>query len=372
MGGLQGKAECEGGSKHVEKISEVYLQSQRWSKGLPPQKSEHPLPELDHWPLYSSWKGASMRLGLWVRFGFMLSMIWAVCAAVYAHNSDVERTDHYVKFAYEACMTSKETSHDPDLSSCEAERRANQTTWMESSNKEAAFVALAPLPFAWLAAFILVYVIRAQIVGFRAVVPWGTLTRSKRWFVGFCCLSSALALVLVIVVALNAYVDSKVPVGMATFQDFTKTGDGLVTVTGTWTRTDLADTDDTIASPLQTSKIECDKAANRCTEAQASVFGTTLMTDLVDYDIQSWTPDAIVMVRDDLCATEIFTIDLNTKAVTGAGHTTHEADAYCASNKNEKKAWKYQLGNGFKVYWELRQKARPMPLRVIYSVFGDR
>ena len=312
-----------------------------------------------------------MRFNRWVGIGFLLSIIWAVGAAVHTHNDDVEHADHFVKLAYQTCATSKNLANDADLSSCEAERKANQITWMEGSNKGAAFVALAPLPFAWLGVFILVYVIRAQIAGFHAVVPWSTLTRSKKWFVGFCCLSSALALLLVIVIALNAYVDSKVPVGMASFQDFTKTGDGLVTVTGTWTRTDLADTTDTLASPLQTSKIECDKAANRCTEAQASVSGTTLMTDLVSYDIQSWTPDAIVMVRDEFCATEVFTIDLNTKAVTGAGHTTHETDAFCMSNKSEKNTWSFQLGNGFKTYWELRQRARPMPLRVIYSFFGN-
>lgn len=312
-----------------------------------------------------------MQFNRWVGIGFLLSVIWAVSAAVHTHNDDVEGADHFVKFAYETCATSKKIANNADVSSCEAERKANQITWMEGSNKGAAFIALAPLPFAWLGVFILVYVIRAQIAGFRAAVPWGTLTRPKKWLVGFCCLSSALALLLVIVVALNAYVDSKVPVGIAGFQDFTKTDDGFVTVTGTWTRTDLADTDDSIASPLQTSKIECDKAANRCAEAQASVSGTTLMTDLVSYDIQSWTPDAIVMVRDELCATEIFTIDLNTKAVTGAGHFTHETDAYCASSKSYKKTWSYQLSNGFKIYWGLRQKARPWPLRVIYSVFGN-
>jgi hypothetical protein len=240
---------------------------------------------------------------------------------------------------------------------------------METDNESMAFVALAPIPFAWFAVFVLVYVVRAQVVGFRVVVPWKTLTRPKKLFVAFCCVCSALFVMVGIVAAMNLYVDTKVPVGMSSFQDLTKTPDGFVTVTGTWTRTDL--TDDTIANPLQTSKIECDKAANRCTEALASVSGTTLMTDVVDYDIQSWTPDAIVMRKDDLCATEVFTIDLNTKAVTGAGHTTHETDAFCAMNPSDQKNWTFQLSNGFKTYWELRRKARPLPLRVIYSVFGN-
>ena len=126
-----------------------------------------------------------MRFSRCVGIGFLLSIIWAVGAAVHTHNDDVERADHFMKFAYETCTTNKQISRDADLSSCEAKRKVNRTTWMEGSNKGAAFVALAPLSFAWLAVFILSYVIRAQIAGFRAAVPWSTLTRPKKMFVGF-------------------------------------------------------------------------------------------------------------------------------------------------------------------------------------------
>jgi hypothetical protein len=312
---------------------------------------------------------AEMRLNRWVWVGILFSVIWAVGAAVYTHNDDAERADHFVKYAYNVCTSSKTINHDNDMSSCDAERKTNLKTWMEGSNKGAAFVALAPIPLAWFVVFVLVYVVRAQIIGFRAVVPWKTLTLRKKAFVVFCCVGSGLFVLVGLVAAMNLYVDTKVPVGMSSFQDLTKTGDGSVMVSGTWMRTDL--TDDTIANPLQTSKIECDKAANRCTEALASVSGTTLMVDVVDYDIQSWTPDAIVLRKDDLCATELFTIDLNTKAVTGAGHTTNETNAYCATNQSDKKTWTFQLSNGFKTYWEMRQKARPLPLRVIYSLLGN-
>jgi hypothetical protein len=94
---------------------------------------------------------------------------------------------------------------------------------------------------------------------------------------------------------LNLYVDTKVRVSPGPFLDVIKTGENLVTVEGTWTRTDL--TNDTIANPLQTSKIECNKDEKRCIEALASVSESTLMSEVVEYDIQSWTPDAIVMHR---------------------------------------------------------------------------
>ncbi len=309
-----------------------------------------------------------MNLNLWVRIGILLSVVWMVGAAVYTHSDDVKTASFWEKLDYDTCSTAKQLNHDTDLSSCDAKRKEAHKTWMEGDNESMAFVALAPIPFAWFAVFVLVYVGRAFFIGFPVVVPWKTLSRPKKLFVGFCCVLSALFVLVGVTWVLNLYVDTKVPVGISSFQDFTSR-DGFVTVTGTWTRTDL--TDDTIANPLQTSKIECDKAANKCIEAQASVSGTTMMTDLVYYDIQSWTPDAVVMRNDDLCATEIFTIDLNTKAVTGAGHSTHETDAFCASNHSDKKTWSFQLSNGFKTYWELRQKARPLPLRVIYSLFGN-
>lgn len=313
-----------------------------------------------------------MRLSRWVKIGIFLSVAWAIGAAVYTHDAAVESANHSAQFSYDVCAYTKRAEHSTDLSSCTAERSKTYATWMESSNTNAVIMALAPIPCAWLAVFILVYVVRAQIAGFRAVVPWKALTRPNKALVVFCCACTALVLLGCIVTLLNGYVDRKVPVGIAGLMDFQKTGNDFLTVTGTWTRTDL--TDDSIAAPLQTSKIECDRATNQCLEAVASVSETTLMTDLVRYDIQSWTPDAIVLRKDDLCATEVFTIDLNTKAVTGAGHKTNEKTEYCAPNPLSgagKESWTYELANGFKVYWGLRQQARPMPLRVFESLFGN-
>lgn len=95
------------------------------------------------------------------------------------------------------------------------------------------------------------------------------------------------------------------------------------------------------------------------------------MAEVVDYDIQSWTPAAIVLRKDALCATELFTIDLNTKVVSGAGRRTHENEPGCKISQNDKTEWSYQLSNGFKVYWGLRQKERPLILRVVQSIFGN-
>jgi hypothetical protein len=298
-----------------------------------------------------------------------LSLVWAVSEGIHTHNADVERAEHFATFAYKVCTDGKALKHDADPASCEAERKKNLATWMDHSNANVAAAALIPIPFAWLTAFILLYFFRAQRIGFRAVVPWATFAALKKVFVVFCVLFSAAALLFGFVVIMNLYVDTNVPVALTPFVDVIATGDNLVTVSGTWMRPDLVG--DTIMNPLQTSKIECSKAENRCTEALASVSGNTLMADVVNYDIQSWTQDAIVLRRDSLCATELFTIDLNTKAVSGAGHRNNDYPMLCKTETSDKAEWTYQLTNGFNIYWGLRQKARPLVLRVIQSTFGN-
>ena len=298
----------------------------------------------------------------------VLSMIWAFGAALHTHTADVRQAETSAEYSYKVCSFGKAVHHDTDLTSCDAERAKTFNLWMEHSTANAAIVALAPIPFAWLGGFILLYVARAQIAGFRAVLPWTSLTRWKKLFVAFCALTSFATLLVGVVMILNLYVDNKVPVSPSPFLDVTQFGD-LVTVAGTWTRSDL--TDDTIMNPLQTSKIECNKGKAQCVEALASVSGTVLIADVVDYDIQSWTPSAIVLRRDYPCATELFTIDLNTKAVTGAGHAINGNDPQCKMNERAKSNWTYQLSRGFNVYWGLRQKARPLLLRLIQALFNN-
>ncbi len=122
---------------------------------------------------------------------------------------------------------------------------------------------------------------------------------------------------------------------------------------------------------LQTSRIECNKAERRCTEARASVAGNVLISDLVEYDLESWTAAAIVLYNDGPCVTEVFTIDLNTKTVSGAGHRINKDGAFCEMYPGKDESWNYQLSDGFKVYWEKREIARPFLLRLIQTLFGN-
>ena len=302
--------------------------------------------------------------------GLALSIFWAFGAGLYTHNADVERAENFAKFAYKVCSDNKAITHNPDLSTCLQEREVNLKTWMEGSTGNVAFAALAPIPFGWLGAFILLYVIRAQIFGFRAVVPWATMSWPKKAFVSFCVLASFITVLFGLTVILNLYADTQVPVALGSLTEVIKTGDDLVYAEGTWTRSGSTE-GSSMGYPLQTSKINCNKNERRCTEARALVSGNALMSDLLEYDIENWTSAAIVFRNDSLCATEVFTIDLNTKAVSGAGHRINKDNYYCKIYGGNEESWKYQLSNGFKVYWEQRQRARPLPLRLIQTFFGN-
>lgn len=310
-------------------------------------------------------------LSKWQVLGIVLSIVWAVGAWVHEHNADLDAANSFASLTYETCTNKKILAHDNDLSSCEKERGESAKNWLSMGNSDAneIFVALVPIPFFWLGGFILLYFVRAQVAGFRAVVPWSSLSLPKKALVVFCALASFAGLTFAAVAVLNLYVDTKVPVSPTPFVDVIASGTDLVTAEGTWVRTDL--TNDSIANPLQFSKIECSRQEGRCIEATAFVTGSALGTDLNTFKIKSWTPNAIVFVNEEICATEVYTVDLNTKAVSGAGHLTNKETDYCKMGFKGKENWTLLLSNGFNVYWELRKKARPLPLRLVQTLFGN-
>lgn len=308
-----------------------------------------------------------MKLNTLQSVGVVLSIIWVVGAGLHTRNDDVERAENFVKFAYTTCAHSKMAADDADRSSCEKEKATNKATWMEGSEKNVAFAALAPIPLGWLAGFILLYAWRIQAAGFRAAVPWAEMSRPKKAFAVFCGLAALSAVGLVAVNVMNLYVDTLVPVALAPKAMIIKTGDDLVRAKGTWINTDSS-TENALAFPLQTSTIDCDRTVPRCTEARASLSENLMSAELVEYDMQSWTDKTIVLRRDSPCSEEVYTIDLNTDVVTGAGHRINGDTTLCKMFSRTEK-WSYRLADGFPVYWDLRMKARPMPLRVFQSFF---
>ena len=312
-----------------------------------------------------------MALSKWQMVGISLSLIWVVWAGVHEHREDVERADSSANFAYRVCENTKRITHDTNLASCKQKQEETRALYSQGRNGNIAIVALAPIPFAWLTVFILVYAFRIIRTGFRAVVPWQALPSWKKGFVILCGVFSGGALLAGGVVVMNLYVDQAVPVvmGNAMVVPF---GTESVTAKGTWTRSGR-DAGSAIAYPLQTSEIRCYRDTKRCAEARAFVSGNVLMTDLVQYEVESWTATQVVFKNEDMCATDIFTIDLNSEMVSGAGHRTNNDKDFCKFSliPNPETEWTYRLADGFKVYWEKRSNARPMPLRVIQAFFGN-
>lgn len=315
-----------------------------------------------------------MRLGRWQALAVALSIVWAVGAWLHEHNANLDAANSFASLTYKNCTNKKLLTHDSDLSTCESEREQAITTWLtEDTNSTAdeAMAALAPIPFLWLGGFILLFVIRAQIAGFGAVIQWSSLNLWKKGMVAGCALASFALLIFSSVAILNLYVDTLVPVSLPPFVNVIPAGTDVVTAEGTWMRTDLRD--DTILNPLQFSRIECRRREGQCIEASAYVTGSApgavLGADLNVFEIKSWTLNAIVFVDEGLCSTQVYTIDLNTKAVSGAGHLTNQETNFCKMGFKGKDTWTLLLSNGFNVYWELRRKARPLPLRLVQTFF---
>jgi hypothetical protein len=306
------------------------------------------------------------------RIGIILSISWAIGAGIYTHNSDIDRAEDFAKFAYKVCADGKVLHHDPDLSSCDQERESNLKIWMHGSDSNVAIAALAPIPMGWLAAFILLYIGRAQIIGFRAVVPWATLSWWKKIFVVFSTVVTILVVGFAAIAVLNLYVDTLVPVALDPLgPTVDEIGDNVITAKGTWVRSGSLEEGSAVADPLQTSLIKCTKEDRRCIEARAYITGNVLQVDLGEHDIESWTANAIVLRDDNFCASEVYSIDPNTHSVTGAGYPINTDNSYCKMYPLKETKWSYTLSNGFKVYWQQRQKARPLPLRLIQTLFGN-
>jgi hypothetical protein len=313
------------------------------------------------------------RLAVWQKVGIVLSIVWAVGAAIYQHNADRDHAESIGAFAYNVCLDGKDIDHDPDLSQCEHEKYAAIGAFMVGDIGDAAFLALAPLPFAWVIVYVLGGLGRALAIGLPVVLPWQAMSRLKKiLIVAGALITTAIGLYGVIGL-LNLYTDSLTPVALSPFKDVMDVDQDTVVAEGTWTREGSQGEGSKMADPLQTSKIICTKAASRCIESRAYVSGNVLFVDQLGYDIESWSPTTIVFTDETPCERETFTIDRTTREVNGVGNQVKSDAKMCHLHAaaEPESHWEYHLENGFNTYWAVRQKGRPAPLRIFQAFWGN-
>ena len=311
-----------------------------------------------------------MRISRLAAVALALSVAFALVAGFQSYEAAVASANDFAAFAFKTCARASNAATTGELSTCNRERASNVSTWMEGAFKNAAFAALAPVPLIWIWLYSLVVAARAQLVGWPAVIRWGERSKWQRSFVVVCVLAASATAYFAVLSILNLYADRKAPVALSPFFDVAPVGEDFVSVKGTWTREGRTP-GEAMANPLQTSSIECDRESKTCVEARASVSNTLLVAELERYDIQQWTRDSIVMARELPCAKEVFTIDFNTKAVTGARTYTGSGNAFCDSFPTGEKSWSFRMQSGFPIYWEARSKARPLLLKSMQGLLGN-
>jgi hypothetical protein len=107
-----------------------------------------------------------MRVKGWIRVGVVLSVIWAVGAGFYQNNEELSRSDKFFQFAYDVCQRGKEARSKPANLDCFEQSWAAAKPFRDPRLGDVLFMAFAPLPVFWLAAFLAVLIFRWVRRGF--------------------------------------------------------------------------------------------------------------------------------------------------------------------------------------------------------------
>lgn len=309
----------------------------------------------------------------WIWLFVAASVIWLVSAIVVQRNADIDSAEKLAELSFQSCETYNSIRRDGVKEPCD-ERRDKLRASM-SGMKSSVIEAALPVVLYLFCGFVLFYVARALYIGLGIVINWRELSIFRRVLVSLVAVFSALLLCLAALVGLGSMVTNKVPVALgyrASVSSVAVDGSGLVTAEGTWViKSNVRVNGNYSAFPLQTSKIECWKHKRQCVEAKAYIFpgnkNNTLVADLITYEIESWSPTAIVMYENGACARDVITIDLITKTVNGVMQPA--GDEYCKKNR-EGDAKSFRLEDGYTVWSQEREKAYPLPLRLLSAFFG--
>ena len=309
------------------------------------------------------------RFSRWQLIGLVLTLLWIVISLFSEYNSATNSATTVSDLSYDVCVKALEESKTTDLTNCKVKRLEDYNMWMRNVWTNAFVPAFLPLPFLWLYGFILLNIYRSFTIGSKVVFNLNGFSKLKKSFYYFCYGFCLLTVFVFVVVLMSLYADSKVPF-LGDSRVSVRGSGGYVTAQGTWTSNAQSDPLSQILFPQQTSKIVCQLNKRQCVESRAMIShfgGSHLMADLIEYDIKSWTKDSIVFFTDGMCYHEIYTFDLNSKTITGAG--IFDNHPTCSNFRHANVT--YRLEDGFAVYYKLKREASPWLLKVLFSVFGN-
>jgi hypothetical protein len=109
-------------------------------------------------------RGEAMRLNGWQRIGIVLSIVWAVGAAIHTRNAEVATWERLASTGYTLCMEAKQA----DYAKCSAEMSATLMKAYDPYWPNIGFAALAPVLAGWIVAYLLLWIFRWVKRGFDA------------------------------------------------------------------------------------------------------------------------------------------------------------------------------------------------------------
>ena len=106
-----------------------------------------------------------MRLNGWQRIGVVLSIIWAVGAAEYERDRQIEQGNELAEFRYRLCMETKSAN----ANSCSEKLGKDLKKAVEPFWGNIAFYSLAPVVAGWVVIYLIIIIVRWVKTGFKPV-----------------------------------------------------------------------------------------------------------------------------------------------------------------------------------------------------------
>jgi transposase len=105
-----------------------------------------------------------LRMSVWIRFGIILSVAWAVGAGLYQTKVALRKSDSLYEFSYSVCEQNDTVRLNPTNADCSLKATEETRPFKQSRLWAALIVALTPLPIFWLAAFLIIRIFRRRDV----------------------------------------------------------------------------------------------------------------------------------------------------------------------------------------------------------------